>query len=40
VLYTHSEKALAYYRDTMKRIVEASYAHELEVRTHPRAVLQ
>ena len=35
VLHTFSENDLAYYRDTMKRIVEASHARGLEVQMNP-----
>jgi N-acetylmuramic acid 6-phosphate etherase len=35
VLHTYSENDLAYYRDTMKRIVDASHARGLEVQMNP-----
>ena len=35
MLHTYSENDLAYYRDTMKRIVEASHARGLEVQMNP-----
>ena len=35
VLHTYSENDLAYYRDTMKKIVEASHARGLEVQMNP-----
>jgi N-acetylmuramic acid 6-phosphate etherase len=35
VLHTYSENDLAYYRDTMKAIVEASHARGLEVQMNP-----
>ncbi len=35
VLHTFSENDLAYYRDTMKRIVDASHARGLEVQMNP-----
>ncbi len=35
VLHTYSENDLAYYRDTMKRIVESSHARGLEVQMNP-----
>ena len=35
VLHTYSENDLAYYRDTMKRIVGASHARGLEVQMNP-----
>src|ERR687898_2599948 len=35
VLHTYSENDLAYYRDTMKRIVEASHERGLEVQMNP-----
>src|ERR671915_565871 len=35
VLHTFSENDLAYYRDTMKRIVELSHERGLEVQMNP-----
>jgi N-acetylmuramic acid 6-phosphate etherase len=35
VLHTYSENDLAYYRDTMKRIVDGSHARGLEVQMNP-----
>ena len=35
VLHTYSENDLAYYRDTMKRVVDASHARGLEVQMNP-----
>jgi N-acetylmuramic acid 6-phosphate etherase len=35
VLHTFSENDLAYYRETMKRIVDVSHAHGLEVQMNP-----
>jgi N-acetylmuramic acid 6-phosphate etherase len=35
VLHTYSENDLAYYRDTMRRIVDASHARGLEVQMNP-----
>jgi N-acetylmuramic acid 6-phosphate etherase len=35
VLHTYSENDLAYYRDTMKHIVDASHARGLEVQMNP-----
>ena len=40
VLHTFTENDLAYYRDTMGRIVEASHAAGLEVQIGPWAVCQ